>query len=40
VLATLIARFSLQLVPGAVVKPKLTITMRPYPSLPMTVQRV
>ena len=40
ILATLVANFNMTLRPGAVVTPKLAITMQPHPSLPMMVSRV
>ncbi len=40
VLATLVHSFSLALKPGATVVPKLFITMRPFPGLPMVLTKV
>jgi hypothetical protein len=40
ILAALITRFSLELKPGAKVEPKLRVTMRPWPALPMLLHKV
>lgn len=39
ILSVLVPRFKLRLVPGQNIRPKLTVTMRPYPSLMMEVER-